>query len=467
MIKSTLSFTLKTLFFSIIFVCIFLTVLWLYLKKQEKAYQGRLYPNIYVNSVNFGGKNEKEFIDYFAKKNGALSSVQIIARYKDSDIATFSGRMINAHFDATTPLIQARSIGRAGRITTRIAEQLVALFNIHRFDFTASLLYDKKPFEDYLDAMLDKYNTEPENALFRVQNNRVTAFKVEKNGVRIEKEKAMTDFEREIVDREIANNIIQVAITDTIVIPDVTLSNSNDFGIVEKIAEGRSDYTGSIPGRVHNVLLAASKFDGVLIPKGETFSFNKTIGDVSSTTGYQQAYIIKSGQTVLGDGGGVCQVSTTLFRAALNGGLPIVERHAHAYQVHYYTNDSKPGFDATVFAPSIDFKFSNDTPANILIQKEVDIKKNLLKFTLYGKLDKRKTEISEVKLSGFKPAPETVYQDDPTLKKGVKKQIDWSAAGITSKFHYRVVNNEAITIDRDFISVFKPWQAVYLVGTAD
>ncbi len=467
MIKKTLSFTFRTLVISFVFVCVFILALWLYVTSQEKELQGKFYPNVYVNNIYFGRKNEHDLIQYFAKKNDELAQIQIITRYKDSDVATFSGKMLNAHFDATTALIQAASIGRSDRITTKIAEQMASLFKMKRFDFEANFSYEKKPFEDYLDSLSDRYNTEPQNALFRVENNRVTAFKVEKNGLHIDKDKALAEFEKKLAGKIAADSVIPITISAIDTLPEVTLSNTNNFGIVEKIAEGQSNYSGSIPGRIHNVLLAASKFDGVMIPKGDTFSFNKVIGDVSSSTGYEQAYIIKQGQTVLGDGGGVCQVSTTLFRSALHAGLPIVERHAHAYQVHYYTNDSKPGFDATVFAPSVDFKFTNDTPASILIQEEVDKKKNMLKFTFYGKRDDRKVEISDVKLANYKPAPDPTYQDDPTLKRGTTKQIDWAATGITSKFHYRVVNNNQMTVDRDFISIFKPWRAVYLVGTAD
>src|SRR5205085_743367 len=128
---------------------------------------------------------------------------------------------------------------------------------------------------------------------------------------------------------------------------------------------------------------------GVLIAPGQVFSFSKAIGEVSSFTGYKQAYVIENGKTVLGDGGGVCQVSTTLFRAALNAGLPIVERHPHAYRVQYYEEDSGPGIDAAVYVPSVDLKFKNDTGHHILIQAYADVENLRLTFDLYGANDGR------------------------------------------------------------------------------
>ena len=258
-----------------------------------------------------------------------------------------------------------------------------------------------------------------------------------------------------------------ITVNPVILLPEITLASINNYGIEELIAEGRSNYSHSILTRIHNVLLAASKFNGVLIPPGKTLSFNETVGDISSLTGYQPAYIIKEGKTVLGDGGGVCQVSTTLFRAALNAGLPIVERTAHAYRVLYYENDMKPGFDATVFGPTVDLKIKNDTPAYILIQTEADEENNLLYFRLYGKKDNRKVEISPAILWDVAPPPDPKYQEDATLKKGVVKQIDFPAWGGKASFEYKVFKDQKQVLDQKFYSSYRPWQAVYLVGTAD
>ena len=199
----------------------------------------------------------------------------------------------------------------------------------------------------------------------------------------------------------------------------------------------------------------------------EKFSFNKTVGDISAATGYKQAYVIKSGRTVLDDGGGVCQVSTTLFRAALNAGLPIVERHAHSYRVGYYEQgDWKPGFDATVYDPSYDLEIQNDTPTPILIQAKPDTTNLELVFELYGARDGRTVDISPVRLWDSRPAPQPLYQDDPTLPNGVVKQVDWSANGIKSAFDYKVIRGDQELFKKTFFSDFVPWQAVYLRGTA-
>jgi vancomycin resistance protein YoaR len=248
-------------------------------------------------------------------------------------------------------------------------------------------------------------------------------------------------------------------------LPDITTDQVNNFGIKQLIGRGTSTFYHSIPGRVHNVALASSRLNGTLVKPGETFSFNQALGDVSAFTGYQQAYIISEGKTILGDGGGVCQVSTTLFRALLNAGLPIMERQAHAYRVSYYEQGFPPGLDATVFSPSPDLKFVNDTPAYILIEAKADTKNFSLVFELYGTDDGRIATISKPLITNIIAPPEDKYQDDPTLPTGIVKQIDYKAWGAKVTFNYRVVRDGVDLINKTFISNYKPWQAIYLKGT--
>ena len=201
----------------------------------------------------------------------------------------------------------------------------------------------------------------------------------------------------------------------------------------------------------------------MLIPPGETFSFNKTVGDISAATGFKQAYVIKEGRTVLDDGGGVCQDSTTLFRAVLNAGLPVVSRTAHAYRVGYYEQGFPPGLDATVFYPSVDFQFKNDTPAHILIQAHTA--GTTLYIELYGTSDNRVVNLTQPVITNKTPPPPELRQDDPTLPKGQVKQVDWAAAGATVIFKRTVTRNGEVIAQENWKSNYKPWQAVFLVGT--
>ena len=240
----------------------------------------------------------------------------------------------------------------------------------------------------------------------------------------------------------------------------------NNLGIVELLGTGVSYFAGSIANRIHNIVLGASLINGTIVAPGEVFSFNALVGPVSAEQGFKQAYVIQKGRTVLDDGGGICQVSTTVFRAALNSGLPIVKRTAHAYRVSYYEQRGfKPGFDATIFSPSVDLQFKNDTSRHILVQAKVDRANARLQVDIYGTSDGRRVEISEPVVSNVTPPPEPKYEEDATLAKGTVKQVDFAAHGATSIFTRKVYRGSELIINDTIRSNFRPWQAVYLVGT--
>ncbi len=313
-----------------------------------------------------------------------------------------------------------------------------------------------------IEEVAEKIETEPKDAVFEFVEGRVKEFKPEVVGVLVDKPKLALQIETAIKEKI---DTVDVAVINEQ--PKIKAGDINNFGIKELIAVGKSSFGHSIPGRVFNVNLAASRINGVIVAPGEEFSFNKAVGEISRQTGYQTAYVISQGKTVLGDGGGVCQVSTTVFRAALDFGFPITERRAHAYRVGYYEQDSSPGIDATIFSPTTDFKFKNDTGSHILIQTKVDTKDLTMRVEIYGTHDGRIATISKPVITSQTSAPASQYVDDPTLPKGTTKQIDWAAAGAKVNFDYKVERGGELMFERKFVSNYQPWRAVYLVGTGN
>ncbi len=428
----------------------------------EKKYEGKVYPTVFVGGVSFGGKTQKEVENYWAQKNEPFASALFELKF-ESTVATVSGTDLGLGYDARLSAAQAYSVGRSKQILSN----LYILFINNHTDLNPYFRWNSDVVDATLTDLAEQIDIPVENALFSFENGKVTAFKPSRDGRRLNIEKAKQRL-KDAFETESRTNQqrLTVFLPVDVVRPSVTTDSANNFGIRQLIGNGYSEFAGSIQGRIHNVVLAASRLNGMLIKPGETFSFNNAIGDISAATGYQSAYIIKDGHTVLGDGGGVCQVSTTLFRAALDAGLPIVERHAHNYRVHYYEEGGyKPGLDATVFAPSVDLKFKNDTPAYILIQTHTDVYNLTLTFNLYGTTDGRKSEIYNQKMWGVTRPPPVLYQDDPTLPKGVVKQVDFEAWGANASFQYRVTRDGQTLQDTTFVSNYRPWQAVYLRGT--
>lgn len=299
-------------------------------------------------------------------------------------------------------------------------------------------------------------NRSPQDSVFIVENGRVKEFAPSKDGITVDEKKLLSEIKN--LNPEIIIPVVKIS-------PKIKTEDINDLGIKTLLGKGHSNFKGSIPNRIYNVNLAQSKFTGVLVPPNEVVSFNNILGDVSSYTGYKSAYVIKDGKTVLGDGGGVCQVSTTLFRAVLSAGLPIVERRAHAYRVGYYEQGFGPGLDATVYSPTTDFKFKNDTGAYLLLQPDINLNNLSLTFEIYGTDDGRIATTSKPVITSQSSPAEDLYVDDPTLKVGVIKQIEHRAYGAKVVFDYKVTRNGEELINQKFVSNYRSWQAVYLRGT--
>jgi len=426
----------------------------------ELKYKNRVYPSVMISGIPVGGWSARDIKNYWENENKKFENISLEFSYEDQ-IATLSGSQIQLRYDAPLSATQAYLIGRSGNILSDIRTKIFE----KKIDLKPVLTWDENIIREEINYFESNINTPAENALFNFQGGKVSEFKPSKNGRKVEAEATLNVFRKKILSAQ-PGQIVSVPLEVRVVKPQATTDTVNNMGIKELIGRGYSEFSGSIAGRIHNVTLAASRFNGVLIKPGETLSFNKTLGDVSAATGYQSAYIIKNGRTVLGDGGGVCQASSTLFRAALDAGLPIIERHAHAYRVHYYEDGGfKAGMDATVFDPTADLIIKNDTPAHILIQTKTDTRKLSLIFELYGTSDGRKAEILNHRVWDISPPPEALYQDDPTLKIGVIKQVDWAAWGAKANFDYRVSRKGVTILEKSFYSAYRPWQAVYLKGT--
>ena len=245
--------------------------------------------------------------------------------------------------------------------------------------------------------------------------------------------------------------------------PSVSSEDGQQLGIVELIGEGTTSFAGSSASRVQNIVVGASQFDGVLVAPGETFSFNQNLGEVTAEKGYEESIIIWGNTTRADVGGGLCQVSSTAFRAAFWAGLPVAERWAHAFRVSYY--EPPKGLDATIYSPSVDLKWVNDTGHHVLIQTYVDRVNGTLTFRYYGTNPGRTVEMDGPHESNHVEHGPPVHREDPTRPEGETKQIEWAKDGLDVTV-YRIIKEGGVEVQRDtFFSRYQPWQAVYLVGT--
>ncbi len=246
-------------------------------------------------------------------------------------------------------------------------------------------------------------------------------------------------------------------------------STAVELGITELVAETTSYYYGSAAARIQNIRAAAASFHGVMVGPGEVFSMAQYLTDISLDNGYAEAPIIVGDQTVDGIGGGICQVSTTVFRNAFYAGFPIVERHPHAYRVGYYeqqsngwVDNSLAGLDATVYVPLVDFKFRNDTPYWLLM--ETYPTDTSLTWKFYSTSDGREVDWWTTGITDVITPPDPIYREDPELPTGTIKQVDWPVNGASVEVYRTVTVNGTVTLQDTIRTNYVAWPAGYTYG---
>lgn len=330
---------------------------------------------------------------------------------------------------------------------------------------------NKEKVEEYLKTSAKTIDVAPQNAKFTIENGVVKEFQLHQGGKELNvlaSYNIINDYLINFDETKISANcpsnykpdssdIIQLIVKITA--PQIPIGSVNNLGIQELVGEGVSNFAGSPVNRRHNIAVGAAKLNGVLIAPGEEFSLNKTLGEIDGSTGYRTELVIKGGKTIPEYGGGLCQIGTTTFRVALDAGLPITERRPHSYRVVYY---EPAGMDATIYSPSPDLKFINDTPAYLLLQTKID--GDELIFELWGTPDGRRVEMTTPRVFNFvSPGPTKIVETED-LAPGVKKCTERAHTGADAEFERTITSKDGEIKTETWASHYVPWSAVCLVG---
>ena len=241
---------------------------------------------------------------------------------------------------------------------------------------------------------------------------------------------------------------------------------AEQLGIVSKLAEGHSTFLGSADYRIHNIEVGSGHIDGTLVLPGETLSFNEALGPIDYDRGFVDGLVILADATEFAIGGGICQVSTTLFRAAFWAGLPVLERHKHLYRVYYYELGGWPiGFDASIWQPQLDMRFVNDTPGALLITRRFDRRRQTLAFDIWGTPDGRQVEMADARVSAWVDQPEDEWVINPELPAGTIDQTEHGARGAYASIERRVQRSAEEARQDPFHSSFVAWPNRYMIAT--
>jgi vancomycin resistance protein YoaR len=248
-------------------------------------------------------------------------------------------------------------------------------------------------------------------------------------------------------------------------------ASAAQLGITQLVTQSTSYFYGSSTERIQNIQAAADRLHGVLVAPGETFSMGQTMGDVSLENGFAEALIIYGGRTIKGVGGGVCQVSTTLFRTAFFAGYPVMQRVPHAYRVSYYEQTASgsvdanlAGLDATVYFPLVDFQFKNDSQYWLLIEAYTDPGARKLTFKFYSTSDGRSVTYETTGPQNIMKAPAPAFEVNNDLNTNQIRQVDWAADGADVNVTRSVWRDGQLYFQDSFQTHYEPWQAVCEYG---
>lgn len=417
-----------------------------------KEWENRIYPKTLINNIDVSGKTKEEAIKILEDSHEFIGNKKINLKFKDK-IYTLNYSVLKPKYDMEKTISDSFHTGK--NLGTFEKAQLIKNPSIKTYDLKFS--YNKKAVADILNKIEKELSREPVNASISMNASGKFSIKKEINGQRLKKKEMEKVILSSINDKKEEVIEIPVAIEETV--PKLTYEKLSKLNT--KISSFTTGFASSAAGRATNIELAANKINGALIMPGETFSFNNKTGPRDLAHGYKTAPIILKNKLEDGLGGGVCQVSTTLYNAIVRANIKSTERSNHSLVPAYV----KPGFDATV-SEYIDYKFKNTLKYPIFI--EGVIQNRTLTFNVYSNssLNNIKYDlVNEV----YNTTPATIKEiEDPTLPLGTVKQEEPPHNGCKVKV-YLVGRQNGKIVSRQLISnnIYKKVDGIVKVGTKE
>lgn len=289
---------------------------------------------------------------------------------------------------------------------------------------------DQARLEVWLNRIAEEFDTLPVEPRVQFTGNGLQIIRDGRNGARMEVAPALEQVEAGLWQDERT-----LTLPVTVLQPRARPETLASLGIVELIGQGKSSFLNSEPYRITNIVAGARQINGALVAPGEEFSFNDTIGVINASTGFTQGYAIVNGRTQLEWGGGVCQISTTVFRAAFWAGLPITERNQHTFRISWYEVFEPVGMDAAIFTGpgGYNMRFVNNTDHWVLLEAYADTASEVMTVNVYGTNPNR-----------------TVVQIPPRTVYGSHGLEVWVGRVVTDA-------NGTVLSENSFYSLFRPW----------
>ena len=349
---------------------------------------GGIQRGVRIGDVNVGGMGKEEA--RAAVESNAAETFEEISFGEGPDAVSMNARELGVKVNAAAAVDEAYALGRTGGPFARLSDTFGSYFGGTQIDLKAG--YDREAARSAVDRVAGDFNREPKDATFTVADGGDVKVQPAENGRALDKEATLANLEGALENMSGRVPLAEAPAPK----PEITTAEIQKSKPERVIGEYQTDFLwDSNPNRKENMKLAAGAVNNTVVKPGEVFSFNELAAELD----YKEAKTFSDGGVGIANGGGLCQVSSTLYMAAQYAGLEIEERHPH-YAVLPYI---KPGFDATVWFGDEygygvqDMKFRNNTDAPILIREWVD-DKGFLNAQILGQPTGKKVEMTTEKI---------------------------------------------------------------------
>ncbi|GAA0724513.1 VanW family protein [Clostridium malenominatum] len=408
----------KTVAISIITILIGAIALYTSFHLQVSRFDNKIYPNTFINDIDVSGKTKEEAHNIVTKALNDLKEKKIFIKASDK---TYNFSLSNIKMNDSLDNILDKAFSQGKNLNFYSKYKLIK--SSERKDYNTLLNY-KEDITKIVNKIEKEVNKDPKNASIKSINNGKPIIIKDVAGEKLDKEDLVNKINLSLKDGEDSKEIIAKFQKTESKITEKKLMEVNS------IISSYSTSLGNSPiGRVRNIQLATSFINGTLLMPGEDFSFNKKVGKTSAQRGFQEAPIILNNRLEKGIGGGICQVSTTLYNAITTSNIKPVERVNHSIPPAYI----EPGFDATVSEDSIDYKFKNTLSYPLYI--EGFVKNGSIYFNIYSNSSLNKIKYKLVNEVYDETPPKTIYEDDPSLPKGTVEKVQSAKPGCKVNVH--------------------------------
>ena len=412
------------------------------------------YPGTYIDDIDVSGMTVEQATEAVNKAlEEAKSPVDVNYKLK-LDGKVYPLDFSDAKFEYNTKEVVENAFAQHRALDETDYQSIIDVFNYREqlknnpvnYETSYSVAIDgvSEKVHAILDPLIDQYSTvkDAEIGEFNPDTKEFT-ITPEETGMTIDIEGAVNQVNELFAKKEYTGSVVVPSIVKE---PEITTEKIKaNFGLIGEHTTKASNNAN----RNNNLNQACKNINGTILKPGEEFSFNKVVGQRTTANGFKEATVILGGQYEQGLGGGVCQVSSTLYNAVLKSDLKITKRSAHAWPSDYVLE----GLDATVNWPDLDFKFKNDTDYQIIVVMWFESKDRTVHAQIYGKrLPDEQTIVLRSECVGSTAAGKTVYEEDKTMEVGKTKVVRQAHKGLTIKTYKIWQDKDGKEVKRDFIT---------------